>query len=184
MHSGSEETTILFPDISLFDLNDDDDFKDQPASTWAVAKIGTLQVKIEQYITNKQRARMRHFNIDIPTHHLISLANEAFGYNGWSSEMINFSITEYSQDIGGERESHSLQVECAVKITLKDGTYHEATGKGRAENLPSKSMAFGKAKKGATTDAIKKAIYGFKDIVLNHEQKLRVGFYDNQVTVF
>ncbi len=180
----NETTTVFFPDIDLLDVINDNDFRDKPASSWSVAKIGTLQVRIEQFLSSRRKGRSKNLNTDIPLHRLLSIANDVFGFDGWSNELMEFSVTEYMVQIDGEREGHCLQVEAIVRITLKDGTYHEAIGKGRADNLPTKAMAYMKAKKSAVTDATKIAIHGFKSIVLDHEQKLRVGFYDHDVVVF
>lgn len=180
----NEGTTILFPDMSLFDGIIDDDFRDKPASSWSVIKIGTLQAKLEQYLSTRRNRRFQNTSTELPLHRLLSIANESFGHDGWSSELIDISILEYNIQINDENESHCLQVESTVRITLKDETYHEATGHGRADNLPNKFMAFQKAKKSAVTDATKKAIYGLKSIILDHESKLRSGYYEHDITVF
>lgn len=180
----NEGSTILFPDMSLFDAILDDDFRDRPASTWSVMKIGTLQAKLEQYLSTRQTRRIRNWNNDLPFYRLLSIANESFGHDGWSTELIDISILEHDIQLNDDSESHFVQVESTVRITLKDGTYHEAIGSGRADNLPSKFMAFQKAKKSAVTDATKNAIYGLKSIILDHERKLRSGYYDYDITVF
>ncbi|CCH44802.1 DNA repair protein [Wickerhamomyces ciferrii] len=182
MNSG--DGLIINPNIDILDLVFDDDFKDKPASNWSISKIGTLQAKMETILSKYQGKKFRNIKIELPLHRLLSLANESFGYDGWSSEVIDVKETEYVVEIKDNGETHSVKMECTVKITLKDGTYHEDTGIGRADNLPSKSMAYMKAKKSSVTDATKNAIHGLKDIVLDHEQKLRSGYYDGRVKAF
>jgi DNA repair and recombination protein RAD52 len=41
----------------------------------------------------------------------------------------------------------SLGISALVRVTLKDGTFHEDIGYGSIENAKSKAMAFEKAKK-------------------------------------
>lgn len=184
MTTENEVTTTFFPDIDLLDVLASDDFRDKPASSWSVAKIGTLQVRIEQYLATRRHGKFKNLNNDIPLHRLLEMANGVFGFDGWSSELREFTVTDYTLDLDNDRERHCLQINSTVRVTLKDGTYHEAIGKGRADNLPTKSMAYMKAKKSAVTEATKIAIHGFKDVILDHEQKLRVGFYDHNVIVF
>jgi DNA repair and recombination protein RAD52 len=68
-------------------------------------------------------------------------------------------------------------------VTLKDGTYHEDIGYGHIENCKSKAAAFEKAKKEGTTDALKRALRNFGNVLgnciydkdyLGHVTKLKV----------
>lgn len=52
-------------------------------------------------------------------------------------------------------------------MTLKDGTYHEDIGCGSIENAKSKAQAFEKAKKEAATDAMKRALRSFGNVLGN-----------------
>lgn len=54
-----------------------------------------------------------------------------------------------------------------VRVTLKDGTYHEDVGCGSIENSRSKSAAFEKVKKEAATDALKRALRNFGNVLGN-----------------
>lgn len=51
----------------------------------------------------------------------LSLANEVFGFNGWSSEIL--TLTTDFVDMEGGRIS--LGVSCMVRIHLRDGTFHD-----------------------------------------------------------
>lgn len=48
-------------------------------------------------------------------------ANDIFGFNGWSSEILNFTIDFIDVDNGRV----SAGISCTVRIILKDGTYHD-----------------------------------------------------------
>lgn len=48
-------------------------------------------------------------------------ANEIFGFNGWSSEILNFT-TDF---IDVENGRISVGISCTVRIILKDGTFHD-----------------------------------------------------------
>ncbi|KAJ3087358.1 Cell death protease [Quaeritorhiza haematococci] len=55
----------------------------------------------------------------------------------------------------------SLGVSVTVRITLKDGAFHEDIGFGSIDNAKSKSQAYEKVKKEAATDALKRALKAF-----------------------
>ncbi|KAI9737791.1 MAG: DNA repair protein rad52 [Cirrosporium novae-zelandiae] len=95
----------------------------------------------------------------------IGLANEVFGFNGWSS-----AIKETCIDFLDENEHTgkvSLGISVIVRVTLKDGTYHEDVGYGHIENCKGKAPAFEKAKKEGTTDALKRALRNFGNVLGN-----------------
>jgi len=75
---------------------------------------------------------------------IINLANEVFGYNGWSSSVI--SVTTDFCDICHETKRVNVGVAAVVKITLKDGTFHEDVGYGTADNLKSRGAALDKVR--------------------------------------
>jgi DNA repair and recombination protein RAD52 len=52
-------------------------------------------------------------------------------------------------------------------VTLRDGTYHEDIGYGHIENCKGKAAAFEKAKKEGTTDALKRALRNFGNVLGN-----------------
>ena len=54
-----------------------------------------------------------------------------------------------------------------VRVTLRDGTYHEDVGYGHIENAKGKAAAFEKAKKEAATDALKRALRTFGNVLGN-----------------
>eukprot|EP00501_MAST-03F_sp_TOSAG23-6_P001654 GSMAST32.ASY1.ANO1.1722.1 assembled CDS len=95
----------------------------------------------------------------------IAIANRIFGYNGWSS-----SINELTPDfIDGpdERGRYSVGVTAVVRVELRDGTFHEDIGYGTSEGMKSKGDSIQNAKKSAVTDANKRALRFFGDILGN-----------------
>ena len=88
----------------------------------------------------------------------IDLANEVFGFNGWSSSIVSLEKDFCDVD---EQGRVKIGVSCIMRITLRDGTYHEDVGNGAMEGVKSKGQAFQKAKKEAATDALKRTIKSF-----------------------
>lgn len=95
----------------------------------------------------------------------ITLANEVFGFNGWSSSIQNIQIDFADENPQTQRVSIGLSV--IVRITLRDGTYHEDVGYGSIDNARGKAMAFEKAKKEGTTDGLKRALRSFGNLLGN-----------------
>ena len=61
----------------------------------------------------------------------------------------------------------SLGLSIIVRVSLKDGTFHEDIGYGHIENCKGKAAAFEKAKKEAATDALKRALRNFGNVLGN-----------------
>lgn len=94
---------------------------------------------------------------------IISLANQIFGFNGWSSTITSMT-QDYCDVVDGK---YCVGISCTVRITLKDGTYREDVGFGSSESQRLKSQAFEKAKKEASTDALKRALRLFGNALGN-----------------
>lgn len=93
----------------------------------------------------------------------INLANNIFGPNGWCTELKNFQV-DYIDERGG---SISMGLSAIVRVSLKDGTFHEDIGYGSIENCRTKSAAFDKCKKEAVTDGMKRALRQFGNALGN-----------------
>lgn len=94
---------------------------------------------------------------------MISLANQIFGFDGWSSKMKSFT-QEYIETKDGRT---STAYSCCCRVTLKSGTYKEDTGHGSAENQRGIGLAIEKARKEAATDALKRALRQFGNALGN-----------------
>lgn len=88
-----------------------------------------------------------------------------FGFNGWSSSIQNIQVDFADENPQTQRVSIGLSV--IVRVTLRDGTYHEDIGYGSIENARGKAMAFEKAKKEGTTDALKRTLRNFGNVLGN-----------------
>ncbi|KAH1471323.1 hypothetical protein KXX58_003442 [Aspergillus fumigatus] len=138
-------------------------------SEYTAQEIATLQARLDkklgpEYISSRPGAagqKVHYLSAD----KCINLANEVFGFNGWSSSIQNIQIdfVEESQNTG----KISLGLSVIVRVTLKDGTYHEDIGYGHIENCKGKAAAFEKAKKEGTTDALKRALRNFGNVLGN-----------------
>ena len=120
---------------------------------------------------------------------VINLANEVFGFNGWSTAVVNVTCDFADYDPNTHR--HTIGVAATVRVTLRDGVYHEDIGYGMMENSKSKGAAFDKVhstrlapyfvrrmltsisgqtfqcRKEAVTDALKRALRNFGNLLGN-----------------
>ncbi|XP_062245583.1 DNA repair protein RAD52 homolog [Platichthys flesus] len=90
-------------------------------------------------------------------HRVIGLANEMFGYNGWSHSISQQNV-DFIDLINGK---FYVGVSAFIKVQLKDGAFHEDVGYGVSEGLKSKALALEKARKEAVTDGMKRALRCF-----------------------
>ncbi|AET38773.1 Rad59p Ecym_3280 [Eremothecium cymbalariae DBVPG len=174
-HAGNGVTLTDFPVI--------EDWYNRPASKWSMRSIGVFQSKIEQYtykIYHANKYGKHNLSKLIPGYLLIQFANESFGYNGWSSSIVDIaitkSITSVKNDGSGPIEMHTVTAEARVKLVLQDGTNTEASGFSNA-TMSSKLEAYGKAKKEAINDALKKCLLSFEQLLYEHEEKVAKNFY-------
>ncbi|XP_063053266.1 DNA repair protein RAD52 homolog isoform X2 [Engraulis encrasicolus] len=96
-------------------------------------------------------------------HKVISLANEMFGYNGWSHSITQQTV-DFVDLINGK---FYVGVSAFVKVQLKDGSFHEDVGYGVSEGLRSKALALEKARKEAVTDGLKRSLKCFGNALGN-----------------
>lgn len=96
-------------------------------------------------------------------HRVIGLANEMFGYNGWSHSISQQNV-DFVDLVNGK---FYVGVSAFVKVQLKDGSYHEDVGYGVSEGLKSKALSLEKARKEAVTDGMKRALKCFGNALGN-----------------
>ncbi|OJD11588.1 hypothetical protein AJ78_07674 [Emergomyces pasteurianus Ep9510] len=136
---------------------------------YTAQQIATLQSRLEkrlgpEYISSRQGPGGQKVHY-LAAEKCINLANEVFGFNGWSSSIQNIQIDFVDDNPNTARISLGLSV--IVRVTLKDGTFHEDIGYGHCENSKSKALAFEKAKKEGTTDGLKRALRTFGNVLGN-----------------
>lgn len=73
---------------------------------------------------------------------IINLANEVFGFNGWSSSIVSLN-TDF-MDYNEEARRYCIGVTSIIRVTLRDGVFHEDVGYGMIENVKSKGPALDK----------------------------------------
>lgn len=95
----------------------------------------------------------------------LNLANEIFGFDGWCSELINSQVDYVDTHGGSGRISMGFSV--LVRVTIKNGTFHEDFGYGSIENAKNRAMAFEKCRKEAFTDGLKRCLRSFGNVLGN-----------------
>ncbi|CCG82502.1 RAD52 DNA repair protein RADC [Taphrina deformans PYCC 5710] len=143
-------------------------FVSDPVNGYTAAEIATLQARLDkqlgpEYISHRSNGASGKVSY-LEAFKVINLANEVFGFNGWSSEVRNVSV-DFLDEKGDHRYSLGLSV--TVRVTLRDGTFHEDIGYGNIENCRGKGAAFEKCKKEGTTDAMKRALRNFGNVLGN-----------------
>ncbi|KXS96079.1 hypothetical protein AC578_6372 [Pseudocercospora eumusae] len=138
-------------------------------SEYTAQEIATLQSRLEKQL-GPEYISTRPGNGGGKVHYLaadkvISLANEVFGFNGWSSEIRNVTVDFVEEHPQTGRINIGLSA--VMRVTLKDGTFHEDIGYGHCENTKGKAAAFEKAKKEAATDSMKRALRSFGNVLGN-----------------
>ncbi|MCO5584954.1 hypothetical protein L7F22_038886 [Adiantum nelumboides] len=84
----------------------------------------------------------------------IELANEIFGHDSWSSEIIQFQEMLREKSEGGK---WTVSVMCTLKITIRSGAFHQDCGFGNSVQS-SLAAAVEKAYKESSTDAMKRCL--------------------------
>jgi DNA repair and recombination protein RAD52 len=146
-------------------------FEEEPPrmSEYTAQEIATLQSRLEkqlgpEYISSRPGAAGQKVHY-LAAEKVINLANEVFGFNGWSSAIKVITIDFIDENPQNGKISLGLSV--TVRVTLRDGTYHEDIGYGHIENCKGKAAAFEKAKKEGTTDGLKRALRTFGNVLGN-----------------
>lgn len=138
-------------------------------SEYTAQQIATLQSRLEkqlgpEYLSSRSGPSGQKVHY-IAAEKCIALANEVFGFNGWSSSIQNIQVDFVDEHPQTMKISLGLSV--IVRVTLRDGTFHEDIGYGHIENCKGKAAAFEKAKKEGTTDALKRALRNFGNVLGN-----------------
>ncbi|KUJ12128.1 uncharacterized protein LY89DRAFT_624575 [Mollisia scopiformis] len=138
-------------------------------SEYTAQEIATLQSRLEkqlgpEYISSRAGPSGQKVHY-LAAEKCIQLANEVFGFNGWSSQIKEVQVDFVEENPQTFRVNLGLSV--IVRVTLRDGTFHEDIGYGHMENCKGKAAAFEKAKKEGTTDALKRALRNFGNVLGN-----------------
>lgn len=136
--------------------------------SYTAQQIATLQARLEkklgpEWISQRPGQGGKKCGY-IQASKVIELANDVFGFNGWSSQIKECQV-DFVDEKGNDKFDMGLSV--IMRVTLRDGTYHEDVGYGHVENFKGKGLAFEKSKKEATTDAMKRALRSFGNVLGN-----------------
>ncbi|CCE85557.1 Piso0_005163 [Millerozyma farinosa CBS 7064] len=172
-YAGPGCETIYFPFLSEFEQEAEvsDDELYGPATEWARKKIGSLQTRLEKLERRHSMLRNNSARSKIPNYSsrlIIQLANEVFGYDGWSSQILSSEIIVSGYD--ESRSKFQLQYSVTIKIILKDGTSSTGVGVGKALSQ-SKHLCYNKSKKEAIWNGIKSSIMKFDLVLQSHEER-------------
>ncbi|KAK4978396.1 hypothetical protein LTR28_005798 [Elasticomyces elasticus] len=138
---------------------------------YTAQEIATLSSRLEkqlgpEYISTRPGAGGGKVHY-LAAEKVINLANEVFGFNGWSSAIQQVQVDFIEIDESPSSGKVNLGLSIISRVTLKDGTFHEDIGYGHIENCKGKAAAFEKAKKEAATDAMKRALRNFGNVLGN-----------------
>ncbi|KFY22681.1 hypothetical protein V493_06409, partial [Pseudogymnoascus sp. VKM F-4281 (FW-2241)] len=138
-------------------------------SEYTAQEIASLQSRLQkqlgpEYISSRSGPGGQKLHY-IPADKCIQLANEVFGFNGWSSQIKDLQVDFVDENPTTGKVNLGLSV--IVRVSLRDGTFHEDIGYGHIENCKGKAAAFEKAKKEGTTDAMKRALRNFGNVLGN-----------------
>jgi DNA repair and recombination protein RAD52 len=121
----------------------------QSISEETAKKIASLQAKLDrklgpEYISQRPGPGGGPKLTYVEGWKVINLANEVFGFNGWSSSIVNLStdFTDYLE----ETKRYCIGVSAVVRVTLRDGVFHEDVGYGMVENTKSKGAGLDKVR--------------------------------------
>uniref|UniRef100_A0A673JQ59 DNA repair protein RAD52 homolog n=1 Tax=Sinocyclocheilus rhinocerous TaxID=307959 RepID=A0A673JQ59_9TELE len=110
-----------------------------------------------EYISTRQAGGRQKVRINVK---VISLANEMFGYNGWSHSICQQNV-DFVDLINGK---FYVGVSAFVKVELKDGSYHEDVGYGeyliainKIPKQPPPPLDLNKAKHSDSEPSVEKA---------------------------
>ena len=94
-------------------------------------------------ISNRAGNKGARFNY-IEVHTAVGLSNAIFNFDGWSS-----SVQDVTVDFVDETKDRkwSVGVSVILRVTIRNGAYHEDIGYGQCVNMPDKGAAIEKAKK-------------------------------------
>ncbi|SJX65046.1 related to RAD52-recombination and DNA repair protein [Sporisorium reilianum f. sp. reilianum] len=136
----------------------------------SASRIATLQAKLNQrlgpeFLSQRPGPGGGKKLTYIEGWKLVDLANEVFGFNGWSTTIVRLDVDFFDCSPDGTR--FNAGVSCVVRVSLRDGAFHEDIGYGSAENARQKHAALEKGKKEAVTDATKRALKNFGKLLGN-----------------
>ncbi|OXG22631.1 DNA repair and recombination protein RAD52 [Cryptococcus neoformans Tu401-1] len=139
------------------------------ASQWSEERVHQIQARLArklgpEYITQRPGPGGSSKLCYIEGWKVVELANDVFGFNGWSTTVV--SLTTDFLDVNKDGRV-SVNCTAIIRVTLLDGTFHEDVGCGQGDNMKGRGAALDKAQKEAVTDATKRALRSFGNMLGN-----------------
>ena len=121
----------------------------QHITEYSAREIATLQSRLDkqlgpEFVSTRPGAGGGKVHY-LAAEKAINLANQVFGFNGWSSSIQNVQIDFVDESPANGKISLGLST--IVRVTIRDGTFHEDIGYGHIENCKGKAAAFEKARR-------------------------------------
>lgn len=142
-----------------------------PAGSPSSDESGSVGDRLSQYLGPEfisQRAGPGKVKLAyVEGHRLISLANEIFGFNGWSTA-VRSRVADFVER--GSDGTWSVGVNVVMRVNLSErhgSVFREDIGYGTAERMRDRGSAMEKAAKEAATDGIKRALRQFGEALGN-----------------
>jgi len=131
----------------------------------------SVEEKLSQYLgpefVSKRAGPGRTQLAYVQGHHLISIANAIFGFDGWSTALRGRVIDFIEKGSDG---TWSVGINVVMRVSLAErhgSAFREDLGYGLGERMRDKASALQKAGKEAATDAIKRALRQFGEALGN-----------------
>ena len=90
---------------------------------------------------------------------MIDKAQRIFGFDGWSSTVLN--MAKEFEEKNASTSRFSVGYTCMVRVTLMDGTFHDDVGFGSTVNEKDRGKGIENARKEAVSDGMKRALRHF-----------------------
>lgn len=84
---------------------------------------------------------------------VIEKAQQIFGFDGWSSRIVDIA-KEYEEQTSNSRWCTGYSA--VIRVTLRDGTFHDDVGFGSVTNERDRGKAIENARKEAVSDGVKR----------------------------
>ncbi|KAJ7855732.1 Rad52 22 double-strand break repair protein [Mycena olivaceomarginata] len=68
---------------------------------------------------------------------VMNVANEVFGFDGWSSNIVSLTTDYMDYE---ETRRYNVGVSAVMRVSLKEGVFHEGVGYGMIEKAKAKGM--------------------------------------------
>ncbi|ADV20615.1 DNA strand annealing protein, putative [Cryptococcus gattii WM276] len=139
------------------------------ATQWSEERVHQIQARLArklgpEYITQRPGPGGSSKLCYIEGWKVVELANDVFGFNGWSTTVV--SLTTDFLDVNKDGRV-SVNCTAIIRVTLLDGTFHEDVGCGQGDNMKGRGAALDKAQKEAITDGTKRALRSFGNMLGN-----------------